>query len=88
VNSHMSESSEKPVQPEENERQFLHDLATPLTTAFFILDVVLDDLQKESPPHSSCPRLAQAYAAVEKIRILLQNRRKVLIEQGVPSART
>jgi len=71
--------------PANSERQFLHDLATPLTTAFFILDVVSVELKKETTPHPLAEideKLTKVRIALEKIKTLLQNRRQFLIEQG------
>jgi hypothetical protein len=74
---------------ENDEREFLHDLASPIATALFITDAVLEGIQARS--HTDPEELIQVkqlYDALEKARSLLHERRETLIKRGVPSART
>jgi hypothetical protein len=83
MNPHLIAAAENP-----NERQFLHTMATPLSAVIFVVDGILDDLQKARPNDLVASQLLLAHAALEKVRFLLEARREYLIKQGVPSART
>ncbi len=59
------------------ERQFIHDLANPLSTAMFVLDSRLS-----APPPDAVAEAAQlrkALAALERVQILMTDRRAKLI---------
>lgn len=72
-----------------DEREFLHDLATPISTALFLADCVLDRLQSRSDvDQEDRAELTKIYEALEKVTQLLEKRREVLIARGVPSARS
>ena len=68
------------------ERSFLHDLASPIGTAIFLLDVIIEEMQERSGGiPDELPRIEQTYAALEKVRELLAERRAYLIECEVPN---
>lgn len=71
-----------------DEREFLHALATPLGTAVFLVDAVLDAIQsKAGSDPDEVVQITQIYDALERMKKLLQERREVLIKRGVPSGR-
>lgn len=72
-----------------DEREFLHALATPLGTAMLLADSILEEVQerKDVEP-DDVMRLSEIYQALEKLNILLVERKELLIKRGVPSART
>jgi hypothetical protein len=73
---------------ENDEREFLHDLASPLGTAAYIADAVLDSLAggvaKDFP---ELEQLQQLQEALQKLTSKLSERREVLIQRGVQSQR-
>jgi hypothetical protein len=72
-----------------DERGFLHDLATPLGAAIFLTDSVLEDLRSRvGTDPDDVLRLAGISQALERVNILLRERRELLIKRGVPSARS
>ena len=72
-----------------DEREFLHDLATPIGTALFLADCMMDRLQSrlDVDPEEKT-ELTKIYEALEKITKMLYQRREILIARGVPSARS
>ena len=72
-----------------DEREFLHDIATPLGTAMLLADSLLEEIQerKEADP-DDVMRLGEIYKALNHLQELLVGRREILIKRGVPSART
>lgn len=71
-----------------DEREFLHDLASPIGTSIFLIDAVLEAMQTRNSDPDDLLRLADAYQELQKVKKLLQGRREILIKRGVPSART
>lgn len=72
-----------------DEREFLHELASPLGTAIFVIDAVIDTVQsRPGVDPDELIQLAEIFQALEKMKKLLQGRREVLVKRGVPSART
>lgn len=72
-----------------DEREFLHDLASPIGTAIFLVDAALDNMQSRADANSDdVMQLVDAYQALEKVKKILQERREILVKRGVPSART
>ena len=67
-----------------DERKFLHDLASPLTSAMFLADILLDNMQaKPNCVPEELSQVQQIYKAMEKIQHMLQSRREILIAGGV-----
>jgi len=67
----------------DDERKFLHEVANPIATALFVADALLEDLKEAgSTPADTLAQLSQVTQALEKTQVLLQNRRKILIERG------
>ena len=74
---------------EGDERKFLHDIASPLGTAIFVMDSLLDGIQSRAGGNKDdLDQACQVYEALEKIKKMLQDRREILIKRGVPSATT
>ena len=72
-----------------DEREFLHDLATPLGTALLLTDSLLDDVQnRPNVEPDDLMRLGEIYNSLEKLNNSLKIRREILVSRGVPSART
>ena len=74
-----------------DEREFLHDLASPLGTAIFLTDVVLERIQNKVEVPSEAvkeeiQRIGQIYESLNKISKMLQERREILIKRGVSGA--
>lgn len=64
---------------ENEERNFLHDLATPLGVALLLTDSILDDLQnRPNSDPDDLMRLVETYQALEKLNQLIQKRREIL----------
>ena len=75
--------------PDGDEREFLHDLATPIGTALFLVDCMMDRMQSRADVcEDERVELTKIYEALRKITKMLHNRREVLISRGVPSARS
>ncbi|MEW6055486.1 MAG: hypothetical protein AB1540_02645 [Bdellovibrionota bacterium] len=74
---------------ETEERKFLHDIASPVGTAIFVLDMVLDSMKNR--PNANPDELAQAqqvFDVLGQIKKKIEERRQILIQQGVPSSKT
>ncbi len=68
------------------ERKFLHDLATPISTVFFLLDMTIDRLAAEQEKNAE--ELKMLEGAVRSLRTakeLLQKRRDYLVSLEVQS---
>ncbi|MEK6578576.1 MAG: hypothetical protein AABZ55_05060 [Bdellovibrionota bacterium] len=77
------------IQDGSDERKFLHDIAGPVATAMFLLDAILESFQGVSGVSpSDVDQLRNALGALEKAKKMLEDRRAVLIQRGVPSARS
>jgi hypothetical protein len=64
-----------------NERVFLHDIASPLGAAMFIMDSVIDDLKdRPIPDEEAIQQLVQVQQALEKLKLILQNRKQTLVD--------
>lgn len=61
---------------DDGERKFLHDIANPLTTAIFLMDVILSSMATK--PENLNEKLEKVHAALQKSQNLLQARREVL----------
>lgn len=65
----------------EDERAFLHDLATPISTALFLIDSIMDRLQT-NPNTTDRKQLTEIYEGLETVTKMLDARRNILIELG------
>jgi hypothetical protein len=64
-----------------DERKFLHDVASPLAAALFIIDMVKDEAEEKSGVASREAKQAkQVQELLSRIRSLLEERRAVLIQ--------
>ena len=65
-----------------DEKSFLHDLASPLGTAMLLTQSVLDNLQSQSTIQpDDIDGLNEAYNALKEIKEMLQNRRSIVLAQ-------
>lgn len=62
------------------EREFLHDLATPLATALYLTDSLLDSLKEEGRDPTQIENIVKA---LETLRLLLENRRDTIVQRGL-----
>lgn len=66
-----------------DERQFLHDLATPIGTALFLSDSLRDNLESNnSVDAESLQQIKLIYESLNKVSGLLHARRDALIKRG------
>jgi hypothetical protein len=71
-----------------DEREFLHDIASPIGTAILLGDSLLEDFQNRSTTDpDDLTRLVGIFQSLEKIQGLLEERRATLVNRGVPSGR-
>ena len=62
-----------------DERRFLHDLSTPLSTVLLILDATLDQLSAGSViTYDEIAQITQAYESADKMRKFLEERKDVV----------
>jgi len=73
---------------EVEERKFLHDIASPVGTAIFVTDILLDSM-KERPDVNAeeLTQVKQIADLLENVKKMIEARRAVLIAQGVPSSK-
>lgn len=65
-----------------DERRFLHDLSTPMSTVFFLLDMALEKLNVDPEKHSEEIKMLQgAVRSMQTARDLMQKRREILIAE-------
>lgn len=73
---------------EVEERKFLHDIASPIGTAIFVVDMLLESMQGNSNVNSEeLTQVKQIADLMENIKKMIEARRAVLIAQGVPSSK-
>jgi FtsZ-binding cell division protein ZapB len=64
------------------ERRFLHDIASPLGTVFFLVDAAIESLkEKLNGETDEVTQLQDAYAALQQVKQMIQSRRQILIER-------
>lgn len=55
----------------------------------FLVDAVADMVREQTSPHPETLEMLKTTAeALEKVKSLLRSRREILIQRGVPSAKT
>ncbi|MBY0470254.1 hypothetical protein K2X30_03735 [bacterium] len=70
------------------ERKFLHDIASPIATSIFLIDMIKDGVKDLGAIDADVPtQVKQLEDLLAKIRMLVEERREVLIKQGVPSSK-
>ena len=77
---HSVNPKETTINDEESERKFLHDLASPLATAIFLVDMAQEDLATN--PAEIAESMKKIAASLEKTKVLLHARRTYLILQS------
>ncbi len=64
------------------ERKFLHDISTPISSVFFLLDMVIEKLsQDQSHNEEELKMLNTATKSMNTVKDLIQKRREILIER-------
>lgn len=64
------------------ERKFLHDLSTPMSTVFFLLDMTLERLQTEPEKNEEEIKMIQgAVRSMQTAKDLISKRREFLIAE-------
>jgi hypothetical protein len=65
------------------ERKFLHDIASPVGTAIFVLDMVLDSMKSRTDANAAeLAQTQQVFEVLNQIKKAIDERREVLIQQG------
>lgn len=67
-----------------NERTFIHDIASPVATVLFISDALREDVMDNSAVKA---KTSDLFKTIDGIRVLLHERREILVKRGVPSAK-
>lgn len=74
---------------ETEERKFLHDIASPVGTAIFVLDMALESMRSGSDTNAEeLAQIQQVFDLLDKIKKTIEQRRQTLIMQGVPSSKS
>jgi len=61
------------------EKEFLHNIATPIATAKFLLETIVDDLSNRQDANSSdVEMLKNISLALDKVTLLLSERRIII----------
>ena len=67
---------------QQEERKFIHDLATPLSAAIFRTDLLLESFQEKiSADPEEMVQLCAIFESLEKIRKIINERREILINE-------
>jgi hypothetical protein len=71
-----------------DQRKFLHDIANPLATVIFLVDSITHACKNANPPVDPkiVDRLGKAAASLERMKVMLQDRRSALISAGETAA--
>lgn len=64
--------------PQYSEKDFLHDLATPLSTAIFLVQTLQEDLKSYPELIGHMESLKEMEKALERVTDLLRNRRSLI----------
>ena len=64
-----------------NERQFLHDLVGPLSTAKTHLEILIEELSENQVLGENKEKLQSVLSSLEKTADLIRNRREELIAE-------
>ncbi|MEO5971048.1 MAG: hypothetical protein ABIQ95_14060, partial [Bdellovibrionia bacterium] len=66
---------------ENKERKFLHDISSPVGTAIFVLDIVLDTLKSHTNPPEELIQIQQLSGIFERIKTLIEERRREITQE-------
>jgi hypothetical protein len=72
--------SQEEINRLEDQRNFIHDISSPLMVALGMLNVGCNILTKTQDIEKASEKLAKSKKALEKITLLLNERRSVLIK--------
>ena len=65
-----------------DERQFLHDLANPLSAALFIADELVRVTRERQPGSEALSGIVSLLTALERARDLITERRRLLVAEA------
>ncbi|MFZ9595671.1 MAG: hypothetical protein ACO3A2_06285 [Bdellovibrionia bacterium] len=72
------------------EKKFLHQMASPIAAALLLMDILMEDIQKEPQAQARLnPPLEQLHEVLQKVKSSLEERRKTLMQTpplGMPKA--
>ena len=67
----------------DHEGKFIHDISTPVGTLLLVIESMLDDAQNQPTPDAKqISKLESAMKNLNKIRALIDERKKNLVEQA------
>jgi uncharacterized protein (DUF1800 family) len=61
------------------ERKFLHDIASPLATAIFLIDILLEKFKAEQPDCADVSQLSTVMESLLQIKSKLTTRRETIL---------
>lgn len=68
---------------QKEERKFLHDVASPLAAAIFVIDMLKDEAEEKSGPDSREAKQArQVHELLLRMKTLVEERRAALTQSG------
>jgi hypothetical protein len=68
--------------PTSEERKFLHDLSTPISTVFFLLDMVIEKLKEDTEKNQlEIKMLESAVKSMQSAKELMRLRREDIISR-------
>lgn len=70
----------------QEERAFLHEIATPLGSAMLMIDILIERMQEAGKTEAEIKELKVTMKALEQMKTLLQNRRNILVKKGNAAA--
>lgn len=74
---------------ESNERKFLHDIANPLGTAMFVVDMLIDSMKnRPDADPNELKQTEQVYGLMQRMKKMIEERRAELIKLGHPSSKS
>lgn len=63
----------------EDERKFLHDIASPIGTALFLLDAIVEVSQSQALSAEDLELVKKAFDSLIRVKELLHDRRSTLL---------
>ena len=63
------------------ERKFLHDVSTPVGSALFLTDILMESMRSENPDHPGLKQMTDLMDALTTVKHLIDVRRAEVIEE-------
>jgi DnaJ-domain-containing protein 1 len=68
---------------ENGERKFLHDIASPLGTTLFLLDMMVESFTERTDANpKDLKQITQLYDLAKRMKLMLEDRRKALTTES------